>query len=171
MQLGTYIDGRPVTYDQSTGTFLVGQAPVTAEQVRSYEAAQQLTWVNADVAAWFRTSFPAPGQGKSEKGPVIAIVAVVAIFIIVFVCGILVAIAIPVFNAAKLNAQTKSCYANERMIEGAALTYQADNNELPGSISDVVPEYIPKEPACPVAGPYDYDPETGLAECIEHGHY
>jgi competence protein ComGC len=96
---------------------------------------------------------------------------VVAIFILVFMCGIMVAIAIPVFNAAKMNALKKSCYANERTIEGAALTYQAENNELPGSISDVVPDYIAEEPVCPVAGPYDYDPETGTADCVEHGHY
>jgi len=171
MQLGTYIDGRPLTYDQSTGTFLVGEAPVTAEQVRAYEAAAQLTWANADIATWFHTSFPAQDAKGSGKGPVIAIVAVVALFILIFICGIAVAIAIPVFNAAKTNAQTKSCYANERTIEGAALTYQADNGELPGSLSDIVPAYITEEPQCPVAGPYDYDPETGLADCVEHGHY
>ena len=43
----------------------------------------------------------------------------VELMVVVLIIGILVAIAIPVFNAAKANAQKKSCFANQRMIEGA----------------------------------------------------
>ena len=47
----------------------------------------------------------------------------VELMVVVLIIGILVAIAIPVFNAAKANAQKKSCFANQRMIEGACQTY------------------------------------------------
>ena len=43
----------------------------------------------------------------------------VELMVVVLIIGILVAIAIPVFNAAKANAQKKSCFANQRTIEGA----------------------------------------------------
>jgi len=172
MQLGTYVDGRPLTYVETTGTFLVGEAPVTADQVRAYAAAGQLTWTQPDVAAWFYRSFPVPAAAEKTKNTaVIAIVVVAVCMLLLFVCGILVAIAIPVFNAAKMNALTKSCYANERTIEGAALTYQADNGALPASVEALAPAYIVEIPECPVAGPYDYDPELGQTDCAEHGHF
>ena len=55
----------------------------------------------------------------------------VELMVVVLIIGILVAIAIPVFNAAKANAQRKSCFANQRTIEGSAQTYNAENDALP----------------------------------------
>ena len=49
----------------------------------------------------------------------------VELMVVVLIIGILVAIAIPIFNAAKGNAQLKSCYANQRTVEGAVQTYAA----------------------------------------------
>ena len=43
----------------------------------------------------------------------------VELMVVVLIIGILVAIAIPVFNAAKANAQKSTCFANQRTIEGA----------------------------------------------------
>lgn len=173
MQLGTYVDGRPLSYDDTTGMFLVGEAPVTADQVRAYEAAGQLSWTRPDVAEWFHRSFPvAPAPADTSKNPaVIAIVVVAVCMLLFFICGILVAIAIPVFSSARTSAETKQCFANERTIEGAALTVEADTGKLPGSIGGMVPEYLAEEPVCPIAGPYDYDVTTGVADCAEHGHF
>jgi len=173
MQLGTYVDGRPLNYDETTGAFQVGEAPVTADQVRAYEAAGQLTWTRPDMAAWFHRSFPvAPASADKPRNPALVVVIVVVVLaVLLFCCGILTAIAVPVFRAAQGEAEMKSCYANERTIEGAALTYQVDNNELPASIEALVPGYIEVTPMCPVAGPYEYDPETGTADCAEHGHF
>jgi type IV pilus assembly protein PilA len=83
----------------------------------------------------------------------------VELMVVVLIIGILIAIAIPVFNAAKANAQKKSCYANVRTIEGAAQTYQADAGVLPsgGALSNggaaaawLVPTYIKTTPFCPL---------------------
>ena len=77
----------------------------------------------------------------------------VELMVVVLIIGILVAIAIPVFNAAKANAQRKSCFANQRTIEGAAQTYAASNNgALPAAVGDLVPTYIKSAPACPTFG-------------------
>jgi prepilin-type N-terminal cleavage/methylation domain-containing protein len=80
----------------------------------------------------------------------------VELMVVVLIIGILVAIAIPVFNAAKANAQKKSCYANVRTIEGSAQTYQAEAGTLPaagalsGSGNWLVPTYIKTTPFCPL---------------------
>ncbi|TLM80334.1 MAG: type II secretion system protein [Actinobacteria bacterium] len=99
----------------------------------------------------------------------------VELMVVVLIIGILVAIAIPVFNTAKANTQRKSCFANQRTIEGAAQTYAAENDgNYPDAVADLVPVYIKTAPQCPV-GPTAYgaiDTSDGnLADCANHGHF
>ena len=77
----------------------------------------------------------------------------VELMVVVLIIGILVAIAIPVFNAAKANAQLKSCYASQRTIEGAAQTFAADDAAgVPAStVAQLVPAYIKVAPICPAS--------------------
>ncbi|MEI7814715.1 MAG: hypothetical protein WCJ13_07980 [Coriobacteriia bacterium] len=60
MELGGYFDGRPLTYDESTGTFKVGDTPASADQVRDYAAVGQVVWASPEFATWFASTFPAP---------------------------------------------------------------------------------------------------------------
>jgi prepilin-type N-terminal cleavage/methylation domain-containing protein len=63
----------------------------------------------------------------------------VELMVVVLIIGILVAIAIPIFNAAKGTAQVKSCYASQRTIEGAAQTYVAQGGtQVIGDLDGVV---------------------------------
>jgi prepilin-type N-terminal cleavage/methylation domain-containing protein len=80
----------------------------------------------------------------------------VELMVVVLIIGILVAIAIPVFNAAKANAQTKSCMANQRTIEGACQTYSASNGgSVPAAgaveTSGLIGLYIKVDPKCPAS--------------------
>lgn len=59
----------------------------------------------------------------------------VELMVVVLIIGILVAIAIPVFNTAKANAMRRTCFANQRTIEGACQTYSSQNEMR---ISDLV---------------------------------
>lgn len=59
----------------------------------------------------------------------------VELMVVVLIIGILVAIAIPVFNVARARAQARSCLANQRTIEGAAQTYVAD--DVGNALADV----------------------------------
>jgi prepilin-type N-terminal cleavage/methylation domain-containing protein len=108
----------------------------------------------------------------------------IELMVVVLIIGILVAIAIPVFNSARANAQKKSCFANERTLEGAAHSYEASAGSLPGDgytaglIPAVVPSFVAKEPICPAAGTYTWTQSTGQVVCsgangdtAEHGHY
>ena len=107
----------------------------------------------------------------------------VELMVVVLIIGILVAIAIPVFNAAKANAQKKSCYANQRTIEGVVQTYQADSGVMPGigAVSAggwAVPAYIKTQPFCPAdaaKNAYSIDASGTVANCTYgapvHGHF
>jgi len=101
----------------------------------------------------------------------------VELMVVVLIIGILVAIAIPVFNAAKANAQKRSCHANQRTIEGSAQQFAADNDgDLPLTVGDMEPTYLKRVPVCPAGGPaYSIDTSGTVADCTggtpAHGHY
>ena len=76
----------------------------------------------------------------------------VELMVVVLIIGILVAIAIPVFNTARASAWLRSCHANQRTIEGACQTYQADTGDLPATVAIMTPTYIKTAATCPRTG-------------------
>ncbi len=110
----------------------------------------------------------------------------VELMVVVLIIGILVAIAIPVFNAARANAWRRSCHANQRTIEGACQSVQAETGALPSNVATLVPTYIKVAPTCPrsgssAAGGYtltaaldtvaDCTGGTGSPGVPDHGHF
>jgi len=97
----------------------------------------------------------------------------VELMVVVLIIGILVAIAIPVFNAAKAKAQERTCFANERTIEGAFQTYVAEHDgTVPAAVGDLVPDFIKVAPTCPdTAAGYTFDAAGTVADCATHGYY
>lgn len=88
----------------------------------------------------------------------------VELMVVVLIIGILVAIAIPVFNAASDSAKLKTCQANQRTIEGAVQQYLASNPTATWTAHTIaadgvlVPTYIKTAPVCPsIAGGYYVD--------------
>ncbi len=105
----------------------------------------------------------------------------VELMVVVLIIGILVAIAIPVFNAASDSARQRTCHSNQRVIEGAVQQYLAEDpdNTIPAGDVDashvLVPDYIKEVPYCPSGDgttPYSLD-ATGTTSCPEgeHTHY
>ena len=69
-------------------------------------------------------------------------------------------------------AVAKQCFANQRTIEGASQTFQANTGALPASVSELTPEYIKSEPECPTTRNRYVLGANGIVEpCSEHGHY
>ena len=100
----------------------------------------------------------------------------VELMVVVLIIGILVAIAIPVFNAAKSNAQKKSCWANQRTLEGSFQTWVADDNvpvAMAVGTTQLVPAYIKVAPKCPATNlGYGLDASgTITPACATHAHF
>ena len=87
---------------------------------------------------------------KNEKG-----FTLVELMVVVVIIGILVAIAIPVYNTVSNNANKRAVEANLRTIDGAIQTRQASEGELATQISDLVPAYIAVAPDGPTGASYD----------------
>lgn len=92
----------------------------------------------------------------------------VELMVVVLIIGILVAIAVPVFNTAKASAQKRSCQSQMRSYEGAYQTYYADlgtSTTFAGitALGDLAPEYVKAVKPCPTKQEpyrfsYDYVP-------------
>lgn len=81
----------------------------------------------------------------------------VELMVVVLIIGILVAIAIPVFNAASATARLRTCQSNQRTIEGAVQQYLSADpantwtaGTITGTTNVLVPTYLKTSPACPV---------------------
>ena len=104
----------------------------------------------------------------------------VELMVVVLIIGILVAIAVPIFNAAKASAQQKTCWANERTVEGAYQSWQAAGNDgtsltnFAGLMGVLAPNYVKVTPSCPASGTYSTtfsggatNPTVGIS-CTTH---
>ena len=109
----------------------------------------------------------------------IAAVVMVVLLLCCLIGGILTAIAIPVFNAASTTARESACFAQQRVMEGAAMQWAAASEDNdPAQLDDydalvevIVPTYVAEEQVCIEGGTYEYDPATGEVTCTLHGHY
>ncbi len=124
---------------------------------------------------------------------------VIEVLIVVLIIGILVAIAMPVFFATRARAEQKTCFANQRTVEGAVPTWQAqdpdvhDTSSIVGVVDSnhplIADGIIASPPRCPSApapadsqfptiaeGAYSFNAAGDLEPCEqgllgEHGRY
>lgn len=52
MEIGSYIDGRPLTYVEATDSLAIGGSPISFTQLSQYDAAGQIRWVSQQWRDW-----------------------------------------------------------------------------------------------------------------------
>lgn len=111
-------------------------------------------------------------QKKSKTLLIVLIVVAVVLLGGCLAATLLSAIAVPVFDSARVSAEERACFANQRVIEGAALQTYADTGAYPPAIIDLVNDgYITAVPECAARGDYIYSASEATVECTEHGRY
>lgn len=112
---------------------------------------------------------------KNQKG-----FTLVELMVVVVIIGILVAIAVPVYNDITTTAKEKACEANKRTIQGAVSMYYAKHGDYPKDVGVLAGEgdngegdneegdkYLEEIPKCPSDGVYDI--QDGTVTCNVHG--
>jgi type II secretion system protein G len=103
-------------------------------------------------------------KSKKRKG-----FTLIELMIVIAIIGVLAAIAVPNFSAARRKARAKACIANMKLLENALQQYDMDNppgsNAGANATTSVCPNgspvsttqfslaqsgYVQKDPACPV---------------------
>ncbi len=83
----------------------------------------------------------------------------VELMVVVLIIGILISIAIPVFNSMTEKARLRTCLANQRTIQGAASMWRVDSTTPVSTLAGVLnvssplmnPLYLQRPPRCPSA--------------------
>lgn len=58
MEVGRYIDGRTITWEQATCCFEVGGTQVSIARMREYDYHGQVEWLSKEIAKWARALAP-----------------------------------------------------------------------------------------------------------------
>lgn len=109
---------------------------------------------------------------KNQKG-----FTLVELMVVVVIIGVLVAIAIPIYNQVTRRAEIGACHANQRTIDGAALMFEVDTGGRPVTVAAMVPAFLNPEPTCPGTGNLTYvlNDNGRVVGCPmttnDHGHY
>lgn len=85
----------------------------------------------------------------------------IELMIVILIIAIMVAIAVPVYLNSRSNAQRRTCQANQRTVDGAVLSYRANNPDgvYPDSIDDLTlagAQVLKAIPTCPTNGAYTW---------------
>ncbi len=118
-------------------------------------------------------------RAQDQKG-----FTLVELMVVVVILGILVAIAVPLYNAQTEKAKTTTCQANQRIIESAIVQWSMDmdpddmdpdneNNDIPDLGDLVAGGYLQSEPECPSNGEYIIKQNgsvTWSVTCTADGH-
>ncbi len=94
-------------------------------------------------------------KNRTERG-----FTLLEIMVVVFILGVLVAIAIPSWMNARARAQARTCSANLRQLHQAKEMYALAERLPTGSavqMTDLVPNYLQAEPFCPAGGGASYN--------------
>jgi Tfp pilus assembly protein PilE len=98
-------------------------------------------------------------------------ITVVEVSIVVAILLLLAAIALPAFFQNQHKRRAAQCAMNLDAIAVACRRHAQDKGGFPGTLADLVPDYLGKVPACPSGGTYTLgtpigDPPT----CSVPGH-
>ena len=95
----------------------------------------------------------------------------VELMVVVLIVGILVAIAVPVYNSAQKKAKETACRANIKIIKSAILQAEIDGEDIgTEDPMDSLAKYFDETPECPDGGDYTITNSGGnyTVECSKH---
>lgn len=102
-------------------------------------------------------------QLKDENG-----FTLIEMLVVIFIIGVIIAIALPNFMSAGEKAQQRADEANKRLIGAQADNYYLENGEYPSSVNELVKKgYLRSVPKCPGSkGEYRINKGKNISERV-----
>ena len=92
----------------------------------------------------------------------------VEIMIVVAIIALLAVIAIPWYQRARLETMRALCVSNLQLISGGKDQFvMSHTGAPPATVSDLVPDFVRREPKCPAGGSYTVGSITVDPVCSE----
>ena len=103
---------------------------------------------------------PGP-EGPRKKNMSLMVFGIIMLSLVLFAV-VAFLVAIPVLMSARDSAQERTCQSNMKTVKSASTIYAASTDgSYPGSVSDLVPDFIEETPTCPEGGTYDWNFDPG----------
>ena len=101
----------------------------------------------------------------------------IELMIVIAIIGVLAAIAVPNFRAARNRANLRACMANQKTLSGAIEMYNLDRNTKMEDLGKVINDLktggyiqsIPSDPGSGAAPGVNYTYKEGIVVCSVHG--
>ncbi|GGE23122.1 competence protein ComGC [Marinithermofilum abyssi] len=97
----------------------------------------------------------------------------IEMLVVLFVIGVIIAIALPNLKAAGESAQSKACAANRKLIGSQADNYYLEMGKYPTGVEQMKRRgYLRTTPVCPAKGTYTIQksaPVEKRVKCSVHG--
>lgn len=97
----------------------------------------------------------------------------VEMLVVLFIIGVIIAIALPNLKSAGEKAQARACQANRQLIGAQADNYYLEMGKYPANVAELKKRgYLRTEPVCPAHGKYTIQPDAPpekRVRCSKHG--
>ncbi len=91
----------------------------------------------------------------------------IEMLVVLFIIGVIIAIALPNLKAAGESAQEKSCEANRKLIGAQADNYYLEMGKYPSNVNELQKRgYLRSTPTCPAKGTYKIDPDQSVEKRV-----
>ncbi|SDW09331.1 competence protein ComGC/general secretion pathway protein G [Marininema mesophilum] len=105
---------------------------------------------------------------KDERG-----FTLIEMIVVIFVIGVIIAIALPNLRAAGQSAQERACNANRKLVGAQADNYYLELGSYPSSVAKLKARgYLRTTPTCPAKGKYTIRSGASVEKrvhCSKHG--
>lgn len=96
----------------------------------------------------------------------------IELVIAIAVIGVMAAVAVPTYSQTRVRTTETTCAKNRKLMQHSKMLWMIDHEKSDEDevlFRDLIPEYVPEPPVCPMGGEYALNGLTREVSCSKHG--